>query len=112
MDNYDEHKAAILVALHTFMESGPRLEFANYGDIKAYRAESRQITRDLHDARILLQYVECHTISGDMLAEAFKHSFSGRLSWDWESRGIEYCTGQYYPTEYRRAVCAVLSGAI
>lgn len=25
---------------------------------------------------------------------------------------LEYCTGQYWPTEYRRAVCAVLASAI
>ena len=25
---------------------------------------------------------------------------------------IDYCTGQYWPTEYRRAACAVLAGAV
>lgn len=25
---------------------------------------------------------------------------------------VDYCTGQYFPTEYRKAVCAVLSSAI
>jgi hypothetical protein len=25
---------------------------------------------------------------------------------------VDYCTGQYFPTEYRRAVCSVLSSAL
>jgi hypothetical protein len=25
---------------------------------------------------------------------------------------IDYCTGQYFPTEYRKAVCAVLASAL
>lgn len=28
------------------------------------------------------------------------------------SVGVGYCTGQYFPTEYRRAVCAVLASAL
>ena len=26
--------------------------------------------------------------------------------------GIDYCTGQYFPTEYRRAVCAVMASVL
>jgi len=29
-----------------------------------------------------------------------------------ERAEVEYCTGQYWPTEYRRATCAVLASAI
>jgi len=25
---------------------------------------------------------------------------------------VDYCTGQYFPTEYRRAACAVLASAL
>ncbi len=42
--------------------------------------------------------------------------FSGRLTItpqnDGDGFSIDYCVGQYWPTEYRRAVCAVLASAI
>ena len=41
--------------------------------------------------------------------DAFR-AFSGRLSWDGAS--LSYCTGQYYPTEYRLAAAAVLRAAL
>ena len=39
-------------------------------------------------------------------------AFSGRLEITERSDGaikIDYCTGQYFPTEYRKAACAVLA---
>lgn len=37
-------------------------------------------------------------------------SFAGRLSWD--GKTLDYCTGQYFCTEYRAAACAGLSLAL
>jgi hypothetical protein len=34
------------------------------------------------------------------------------LTWDSEKQRLDYCTGQYWPTEYRRAACAVLASAL
>ena len=100
----------ILSALDGFMSQRPGLEFANYGDVSAYRSESRAITQDLHHARRLLAAVSWRSsITADNLKEAFR-AFSGRLSWD--GSRLDYCTGQYFPTEYRKAVCAVLASAI
>ena len=146
----------MLIALRAWIAQRPGLEFGNYGDVSVYRAELRSITRDLHDARTLLQYVEARPdITADMLREAFRSAYSGRLSWHYCPHGLtgrtqcgickrvwcaecepapsalchwchgnggaqskpgtgylEYCTGQYWPTEYRRAACAVLASAI
>jgi hypothetical protein len=106
----------ILLALTHFMNSRPGLEFCNYGDVSAYRSEMRGITRDLHHARELLAAVSWReSITADAIIAAAKGAFSGRLSITLTDTGaarIEYCAGQYYPTEYRRAVCAVLSSAL
>jgi hypothetical protein len=102
-------KQAICEALWTWIGQRPGLEFCNYGNLKNYRSEMRSITQDLHHARALLRYVESSQITGDALAAAF-HAFSGRLSWD--GKKLDYCVGQYWPTEYRRAACAVLASAI
>lgn len=103
----------IMAVLAAWIEQRPGLDFANYGDAAAYRSDSRSITRDLHDARTLLTAVRWRSgIDADALKAAFRDAYSGRLSWDAERGALSYCTGQYWPTEYRRAACAVLASAL
>ena len=107
MNTTTTERARVLAALYTFAHKRPRLECGNYGDRAAYRAEVRGITAQLHDARRLLRAVELlGSISSADIKEGFG-AFSGRLSWD--GKRLEYCTGQYWPTEYRAAVCAVMA---
>ena len=111
------NKSKLIEALHRWVRQRPGLEFCNYGDVSAYRSEMRSITKDRHQAEQLLAYVAMRdSITAEMILEASRHSFSGRLTIealnDGEGFSIQYCTGQYFPTEYRRAVCAVLSSAI
>lgn len=133
----DTKKQAILAALDAFTAQRAGMDPGNYGSWKDYRAEARSVTRDLHDYRALSRYVALRdSITGDMLQAAFR-AFSGRLSCTvmphqyapdtcpgipcgvecdhlgapWTVR-LEYVTGQYFPTEYRKAACAVLSSAI
>lgn len=108
-------KAEILQTLDRFIRQRPGLEYGNYGNPTSYRAEMRDITRDLHHARELLATVSWRdSITADDLMRAAKESYSGRLSivTEGEKVSIDYCTGQYFPTEYRKAVCAVLSSAL
>ena len=101
-------KPAIVQALYAWIAQRPGLDFGNYGESRSYRAEQRRIARDLHDAQTLLRYVaQSPSITGDDIAAACERAYSGRLSWD--GRRLDYCTGQYWPTEYRAAVCAVLT---
>lgn len=103
----------IMAALATWIRQRPGLDFANYGSVAAYRAESRSVTRDLRDAETLLAAVRRRSgIDADALKAAFRGAYSGRLSWDGERGALSYCTGQYWPTEYRRAACAVLASAL
>ena len=111
----NDRTQSLLAALRTFARQRPGLEFVNYGEIVAYRAEMRSITKDLAQAHAMLSAVEWRdSISADDIIEASMHAYSGRLTIT-ESEGqfaIYYCVGQYWPTEYRRAVCAVLSSAL
>ena len=111
----DNRKEALLDALRAFISARPGLEFANYGDVSSYRSEMRSITKDRHHAEALLAAVSWRdSIKADDIIAASERAFSGRLEIH-EVEGsflVSYCTGQYFPTEYRRAVCAVLSSAL
>ena len=105
-------KTNIIQALRSWVAQRPGLEFGNYGDWSAYRAEVRSIGKDLQHARKLIDYVAWHdSISAEMILDAAK---SGRLSIkvEGDNVSINYCTGQYWPTEYRPAVCRLLSSVI
>lgn len=112
----EARKQALIDALQRFVAQRPGLEFANYGDVALYRAEMRSITKDRHHAETMLASVAWRdSITADTILEASKHAFSGRLTITEPSPGrfvLDYCTGQYWPTEYRRAVCSVLSSAL
>ena len=109
-------KQSIIDALYTFAHKRPRLDFADYGSRSNYMAESRAITQDLHHARTLLRQLELsQSISAEDIIKASKSAFSGRLTITATNDGIvniDYCTGQYFPTEYRKAVAAVCASVL
>lgn len=117
----ENRKEKLLAALNRWIAKRPGLDPRNYisswndsQGIACYRSESRSITQDRHHAQALLDAIAWRdAITADDIMEAAKHSFSGRLSITETPEGfkIDYCTGQYWPTEYRRAVCSVLSSA-
>lgn len=115
--------AAVFTAIETWIKQRPGLDPANYGlhpeqlrysgprerqdAFRAYRAEIREIGKDrtramkaLDEARNLLP------ARPELLAESFYRAFSGRLTWD--GTKLNYTTGQYWPTEYRKAAASVL----
>ena len=103
-------KQDVINLLRSWVHQRPGLDFANYGDCKAYNSESRSITRDLNDARQLLRAVELRdSLTLADLLDSFR-AFSGRL--EFKGDHLEYCVGQYWPTEYRKAACAVLASAL
>jgi len=109
------NKQAIIEALRAFVNQRPGLEWANYGEASSYRAEMRQIMRDRKEAHILLNACGWRdSITAEMMLAGFR-AYSGRLTISEDARGrvkLDYCTGQYYPTEYRKAVCAVASSVL
>ena len=107
-------KQDILGTLTGFVNQRPGLEFGNYGDVRLYRQEYRNIQRDKADYIALLNAVLSADLSAQDILTATS-AFSGRLSIkELGDRKVEidYCTGQYFPTEYRKAACAVLASAL
>lgn len=124
----ENRKQKLLETLDSFVNQRPGLDPRNYGDWNEYRRESAAITKDMHDYRaIRSQIAWSDSIGADAIIHASEHAFSGRLTIAEhdcrerdesgneyrESAGFElsYCAGQYMPTEYRKAACAVLASA-
>lgn len=108
-------RANLFAALAAFIHQRPGLEYGNYGSLASYRAELRSIGRDLREARLLLRAVELTSITTGELERAAREAYSGRLRLEFVgvcAVRVDYCTGQYFPTEYRRAVCAVMAQAL
>ena len=125
----DMKKQAICEALRAWINQRPGLEAANYfgsgnyaENLRNYRAEVRSIGKDLQHARELLRAVELRdSITGNDLEAAFPRAYSGRLSCRLVQTSLlpaqytasmDYCAGQYWPTEYRKAACAVLASVL
>lgn len=108
-----DKKQQIITALYAFVAQRSGMDYSNYGDAKSYRAEQRSITRDGAEARRLIRDVELRdSITAADILESAQRAFSGRLSIVVRADGavaVDYCTGQYFPTEYRKAVCAVMA---
>ena len=102
-------KEQLITALAQWIKQRPGLEYGNYGDPTSYRAELRGIAKDKRDAEQLVRAVELSSITAEEFLKAFD-AFSGRLQWT--DKGLDYCTGQYWPTEYRRAAAAVCASAL
>ena len=105
-----KEKHTIIAALQQFIADPPNLRRANYGSQSSYDADVRAARRDKQDAERLISAVACiQDISADDLKDGFR-AFSGRLQWN--GSHLEYTTGQYRPTEYRKAVCAVCAAVV
>ena len=128
----------VLAALETWIKQRPGVDPRDYGDgrdgFKSYRAEVRAIGQDRKRALKALDEAR-----GAILADSFR-AFSGRLEWVPAYIGtlellnpdlrfgagskiangapsvtpahLSYTTGQYWPTEYRKAAAAVLESYI
>lgn len=91
-------------ALRRFVSQRSGIDARNYGGSReAFMQDYRRILRDGRDARVMLRAV----IPDYALADALK---SGRLTWD--GKRLEFTACQYFPTEYRAAVCRALANAL
>lgn len=103
-------KAELCAMLARFIGQRPGLDFANYGDVALYRSESRAITADMHDAHALLDAVVARdSLTADAMRAVLMGS--GRLTLSEDGR-LDYCAGQYFPTEYRKAAARALASML
>jgi len=123
----NNRKQKLLETLDAFVNQRPGLDPRDYGcDMEAwrcYRRESASITKDMHDYYAIRGQIAWRDyISADAIIKASEHAFSGRLTINdisahyddgstYYAYSIDYCAGQYMPTEYRKAACAVLASA-
>jgi hypothetical protein len=123
----NERKQKLLETLDAFVNQRPGLDPRDYGDWRGYRRESAAITKDMHDYYAIRSQIAWRdSISADDIIKASERAFSGRLTiaekqpTDYHGKysglikpafKLSYCAGQYMPTEYRKAACAVLASA-
>jgi hypothetical protein len=102
-------RTEILEALARFVAQRSGIDGRNYGGSReAFLGDYRQILRDGREARALLRVVELSTCLPDsILVDVLK---SGRLTWN--GKRLDYCAGQYFPTEYRAAACRALASVL
>jgi len=107
-------REAVLELLDRFNRQRPGLEIGNYGTRAGYLFECRSIARTKREAGRLIADIAISSMPVETLLDGFR-AYSGRLSITFNKSGkplLEYCTGQYFPTEYRSAVAAVCSSAL
>ena len=102
--------------LRAFIAQRSGLDWRNYASdwrdtagMSALRSDRNRILQHGRDARALLVFVERSSIPVDFLMRELE---SGRLTFDPSRNALDYCAGQYFPTEYRAAVCRTLSNSI
>jgi hypothetical protein len=101
-------RTEILEALARFVSQRSGIDGRNYGSRESFLEDYRRILRDGREARVLLRVVELSTCLPDsILVDLLR---SGRLTWD--GKRLDYCAGQYFPTEYRAAACRTLASAL
>ena len=101
-------KTQILSALRAFVRQRPGLDFANYGDVKLYRAEVRSITKDLHHAD---EGIRVHWCAGQYWPTEYRRGVAASLAyalWDyWRESGCD--TGDKIRAEARRSLSRAVS---
>lgn len=100
-------KEQLLELIHKFNNQRPGFEFANYGDVKLYNSDARPVAKQKHDNLELIAFI---ARSESITAEAIAEELRGRL--ELTEKGLHYITGQYFPTEYRRALRSALVSVI
>ena len=108
------HPFTVLRMLRKFAEQRPGLDPRNYGDAASYRADAKRITRQLNDARELLALAETtpYTIEPHLIDALSRGRLTLAPTADGTDWRLDFTTCQYWPTEYRAAVCRVLATAI
>jgi len=105
-------KLLLISLLRKFASRRPGLDPSIYSGHTQYRAELRNVGKQLRDARTLLAAVEATPITGEQIASALK---SGRLTLHTASNGgvsLEFVACQYEPVEYRPAVSRLCAGLL
>lgn len=102
----------VTALFEAWIKQRPGLDPRDYGGgldgWRAYRNEANQIARDRQRALTALDEFARHPYRESLLLHTLTRVYCGRLSLNLETGKFEYCTGQYWPTEYRIVAAVVL----
>jgi hypothetical protein len=107
--NMELSNSQLIALLIKFTNQRPGLDPREYASWQEYRRYARGITRDRHDALILLTAVAERPTAIRYLREYLLNSGDRLTLID---NKINYCVGQYFPTEYRPAVSRACASAL
>ena len=99
-----ETRARVIQLLRSLVESRPSLALSSYNAYRAYKDDSNKLSLQLRDARRLLDEIDKRKRITCSAIIAGVDSGNGRLQL--RNGSLTYVAGQYYPMEYRAAVCA------
>lgn len=99
-----------IYALADYCSQNPGLIFGNYGERTSFNQEARQIQRDWERFCNALYEASNLGVTDSQVIQSAKEAFSGRL--EWKETHWEYTTGQYWPTEYRKAGASAVERAV
>lgn len=103
-------KESLVAAIGKFIRQRSGIDWRNYGSDKfggAYKGDKWTIARHGKHARIMLAAVASDdAITVEQMIDGL--TSCRRLS-ILQDGSIDYCTGQYFPTEYRAAACRYLA---
>ena len=111
----NQRKNHVMQVLSAFVDMRPGFDLRNYDSMSSYRSDYNPVLQEKHDFYTMLSQISWReSITADNIIKASEHAFSGRLSIHekGDNIDIEYCAGQYFPTEYRAAACAVLASVL
>ena len=113
---HDHTVADYIGALRGLALERPNFEFANYTDVRAYRADTRASLRDRDDALALLAYLERVASLGTPTLQDFERAvaWGGRIVFRVRDGKLvaDHEANQYWPTEYRASVARFASGIL
>ena len=96
--------------LSDFVAQRPGFDLCNYGSMRDYRSDYYKALKYKKAYEALLIQVERIFSFEDIntaLGERLKNN-PGRLTYNVDREQLQYCTGQYFPVEYRCAAFYVL----
>lgn len=104
----------ILAALRAFVEQRPGFDPANYyGAPGAYRADARRAQQQRRDALVMIGALEtCAEYDGADIGDRLRDVLTRGSRLTLKDGRLDYCVGQYWPTEYRAGVCRAVSAVL